>query len=579
MVLRLTLYIFTAFFFISVKAQQQVKLNIRCIGNNCEEFSEIRDAQLTETVFEAETFMKSLIEKAQQKGFISACYDSVLVTDTIISAIFIPGNVITLANIRFIDTEKELLKKAGIQARTYENTVLTTEKIKQLFRKIITYYENNGYPFARVSLSELQYTNDTLQAVFHCEKGRKIFIDTVANKGNMKIYSSVLFALIQISPKQPYDEIAISDISKLVKNHRFIRERTPAQIIFSDKGARVNLFFDKRAVNTFDGIVGFMPDYQNEGKLFLTGELMLSITNSMHIAENIRLKWRHSERYSQELKAGFSLPWLIHLPFGFSWDFFLLKKDTSYISVDNKFMLHYSKNHITKTGIYYQHIKSNLISIKKYENYTKLPPVSDMNISAVGLNIEHKKADNIHNPHKGLFCVFDISGGKKIIVKNSGLNDAVYKDAELNTLQLKAVADMNIFIPLKPKNTFLFRSYSGIVHSRQLFYNELFRLGGINDLRGFDENMFYASKFSMKTIEFRYLFEENSRFVMFADGAYVERSVLEDFLIQRHIGIGAGVVFETVSGVFSLFFASGKTDKQPFNLKSPKIHFGYVAVF
>ena len=50
----------------------------------------------------------------------------------------------------------------------------------------------------------------------------------------------------------------------------------------------------------------------------------------------------------------------------------------------------------------------------------------------------------------------------------------------------------------------------GAYHNPEAFTNELFRIGGLRSLRGFDEESIFASAFVIGKTELRYLLEQNS---------------------------------------------------------------------
>ena len=113
-----------------------------------------------------------------------------------------------------------------------------------------------------------------------------------------------------------------------------------------------------------------------------------------------------------------------------------------------------------------------------------------------------------------------------------------------------------------------------------IFENELFRIGGLNTLRGFDEESIFASGYSIVTLEFRYLLEQNSYLYVFTNDAWYENksssaSIREDI----PYGFGAGISFETNAGIFSINYALGAQNGQTPLLKSAKIHFGFVNIF
>ena len=64
----------------------------------------------------------------------------------------------------------------------------------------------------------------------------------------------------------------------------------------------------------------------------------------------------------------------------------------------------------------------------------------------------------------------------------------------------------------------------GSLNSPQLFTNELYRIGGFKSIRGIDEQSIYASTFGIATFEYRFLFEQNSAFLLFADGGWYQNA-------------------------------------------------------
>ena len=116
--------------------------------------------------------------------------------------------------------------------------------------------------------------------------------------------------------------------------------------------------------------------------------------------------------------------------------------------------------------------------------------------------------------------------------------------------------------------------------SPQLFKNELYRIGGFRTLRGFDEQSIFASSYAIGTFEYRFLFEQNSAFILFADGAWYENnSVSSKYVSDTPYSVGAGVSFETKAGIFQLNYAIGSQFGNPFDFRTGKINFGLVNTF
>jgi hemolysin activation/secretion protein len=117
------------------------------------------------------------------------------------------------------------------------------------------------------------------------------------------------------------------------------------------------------------------------------------------------------------------------------------------------------------------------------------------------------------------------------------------------------------------------------VNGENTFQNELLRIGGLKTLRGFDEESIFTTSYSIFTLEYRFLLEQNSYIYLFGDGAWYENNNVKEYVNDTPIGFGAGISFETKAGIFSINYALGKQFDNPIQLRSGKIHFGIVNYF
>ena len=114
---------------------------------------------------------------------------------------------------------------------------------------------------------------------------------------------------------------------------------------------------------------------------------------------------------------------------------------------------------------------------------------------------------------------------------------------------------------------------------KNLFDNELYRIGGLKTLRGFNEQSIFASTYGVATAEYRYMIGQYDYLTVFSDVAYVEKKTESEFNSQWLTGLGAGINFRTNGGVFSLFLAVGKNQDTSFDFRATKVHFGYLNQF
>jgi len=136
------------------------------------------------------------------------------------------------------------------------------------------------------------------------------------------------------------------------------------------------------------------------------------------------------------------------------------------------------------------------------------------------------------------------------------------------------------YLPLFRSSTLMGKLRGGAILSEgSVFFNEQFRIGGNQILRGFDEESIFATRYGLATLEYRLLIGQNSYLYAFGDYAYVEDKTAVQDVTDWPYGFGAGITFETSVGLFGVSLAYGKRLDNPIDFSAPKVHFGYVSLF
>jgi hemolysin activation/secretion protein len=115
--------------------------------------------------------------------------------------------------------------------------------------------------------------------------------------------------------------------------------------------------------------------------------------------------------------------------------------------------------------------------------------------------------------------------------------------------------------------------------SDSLFENEVYRIGGLRTIRGINEESIFATAWSVATLEFRWLLEENSALFVFIDQAWYEYKSTRGYIRDIPINAGAGFNFETKAGIFTFNYALGKQFDNPVLVRNGKISFGFRSLF
>ena len=457
--------------------------------------------------------------------------------------------------------------------------------------RLLEYAENNGYPFAIVKLDSVQIIDNTISSQLFINKKQIVYIDSITIEGNAKIKKTYLYNYLGIKEENIYDESRIEKIDTRLKELPFLKEEKPLNIAFQDDKAVINLFLKNKKASQFTGVLGVLPNNKTTGRLLVTGEIRLSLHNPFGTGKLLQLNWSKLQPFTQDLKSNFVYPYVLSTPIGLDLRFDLYKKDSTYLDL------------VKEAGIQYLFIGGNYIKafVKNKQSYLlnidtnqviqnkKLPDNIDISTTTYGLGYKLEKLDYRFNPRRGFCLSLKGGAGTKKIKKNEKIIslvdpmdttfnfESLYDTLKLTTAEYEVEYDFNWYFLIKNRSVIKTGTQGAGIWSENIFQNDMYRIGGMHVLRGFDEESIFSSYYNVFTLEYRYLLGLNSYFSLFGDAAYYINEPKN--LYEWAYGFGTGVSFETKAGIFSLNYALGAHINEAISFKSAKIHFGYVNYF
>jgi hemolysin activation/secretion protein len=191
--------------------------------------------------------------------------------------------------------------------------------------------------------------------------------------------------------------------------------------------------------------------------------------------------------------------------------------------------------------------------------------LENLQLNAYGLFLFKRKLDYIPNPRDGFSVLIEGQIGER---KSLNKEESVWKT--------HAVFDY--FQPIAQRMTLYGQLQFDAYHAPNIYENELFRFGGSNSFRGFDEESIFATTKAIATLEFRFLLDRNSSVFAFFNQAYYENSATT-YMKDHPYGFGIGISTGTSLGVFRLSYALGSQLNNPISFNAGKIHLGYISYF
>jgi outer membrane protein assembly factor BamA len=538
------------------------------------------------SVKKIERRLEILIKELRRNNFISASLDTIRIeNDTCFAEIFI-GEKIQFQQIVVEEISQEELQTVKIEKRLLKQAFFSMEDVFLYNKMLANHLWNRGYPFATVQNSPANFAPSekifipnrgivTVRKVAKVivEKNNFIRFDSIIVVGNLKLSKRFCYGYLSLKQKSPYNESLVKDIPVRMHDLPFANLLRPPSVSFSQDKAVLFIYADKQKNNQFDGYLGVVPKDETSGKVLLTGSLTLELNNVFTVGETLKLNWKHIQVQSPNLDISADFPYLFASPFGIDGAFQLEKKDTNYLNLNLLVGIRYFIRKNNYLRAYYQFKNSRLSSI------SALLSNIDYDANLYGLELHWQKLDYLFNPRKGYVLGLNTALGQRVVRKNAHIADALYQELQLSSLQWQLTGKADIYCPIKKRWVWYSGLKGGYLYGTQLFENELFKLGGLKTLRGFDEQSIFASSYIILNQELRYIFGKRSYFQFFLDIATLEKNTAAEYVFDVPFGFGAGISFDTKAGILSLNYALGRQMNNPIRIASGKITFGYAAVF
>lgn len=529
--------------------------------------------------FEIQMGLRDYITQLNELGYLSASIDSLAGDSLHKTAYLFIGKKYEWTLLHTDAVDDEILSRTGFRDKQYVNKPFSAKQISRFFTDALSYLENTGYPFAEIKLNHVSIKSNQIEASVLLKKNQFYQIDSIQITGeHTHLNHHYIENVIRIKKSQPYDERVIRQISNRILEDPFMEELKPYEVIFTPKSCIVVLILKPKKANVFDGIIGFQPQPDNQG-LILTGDVKIGLGNIVGQGEELNLRWQRLQDETQQIDAGLQIPFLFKTPFGIGYDLNIYRRDTTFNNVHHRFTVPFRLDNGSEFHGFFDNFSTSLISTFNYENATTIPPYNDAENKLYGIGYAGNFVENKYNPYSGWLISIDGGAGKNRLIRNAALELVDYDSIHLESTLLQGQLKLSYFQPITTQTTLLARINTAFKQSDNLTENQAFRMGGLLSLRGFDEQSIFASSYAIGTLEYRLLFDRNSRISVFYDFAWYELSSITGFITDTPQSFGAGISFGTNAGMFSLNYAIGSQMGNPLNFRTGKIHFGFVNLF
>ena len=544
------------------------------------------------TLPEALSYLNSIPQLLALKGYPIASVDSFWVIEKTIHALIYTGQKFEAwqINVQAVDA---LIPKKIFRLNSATSQNFKPGEIQQLQARLLNFYENNGFPFAKVYLDSIKLINNRIFATLKIDSGLLYRIDSTRVYGKANINKKFLQRHLSIPNGSIYNSKKLALVDGKLSQLPFYTAVQPSDITMLGNGALLNVYLEEKKSSQVNFLVGFLPSANQTGKLQVTGDVNLDLKNLLGSGENILLKWQQLQPKSPRLNLGFDQSYIFNTPFGFNFLFDFFRKDSNFIQINTLAGLRIAVAD-NQTGKLFVQVQRNIllpgaVDTNRIKQQRALPINIDVSSINTGLQYNWQTLNYIFNPRSGSDVTVETAIGVKNIKRNNevlaikepGFNyQTLYDSLKLRSYQLRLKLNAAHFFKVGKVATVKIAGNAGWYNSPEIFRNDLFQIGGNKLLRGFDEESIYATAYGIATAEYRYLVGRNAYLFTFADFGYANNKFQTVNFSNSFVSAGLGVFFETKAGLLNLSFAAGKRNDVKLNLReAAKIHFGYTNYF
>jgi len=454
-------------------------------------------------------------------------------------------------------SKRELLQISKKVTDTY--FILPFNAIEPSIEKLNLLKTENGNVFARIKLENITKKRKTLFADVKLLKGDSRTIDSIVVKGYDKISKSHIKYYAGIKKGKEFNKSKLIEKNNILNSLGFVSVTKPPEILFKKDSTVVYLYLKKEKNNLFDGILGFATD-ENSQKLIFNGYLNLELNNNLNFGEQFLLNYKADGNDQQKFRARLTLPYLFNTPIGLITELKIFKRDSTFSTSDQLIKVKYQISPSSKTYLGYKSYESS--NLRK-DNSLYID-VEDYTSNFLLAGVSYTKTQNN--------ILFPI---KTEIYLNSEIGSKETKNT--NETQVRASLMFHYIFNLNYRNSIYLKNSTQLLNSENYLTNELFRFGGINSIRGFNENSIDASFYSVLNSEYRYQFNQDIYVHSIIDFAYFENQIIA--LKQKLYSFGVGIGLQTGTSIIKFSIANGNTENQNFNFSNTKIHIGISSKF
>ncbi len=450
------------------------------------------------------------------------------------------------------DQSKEVLDI--LLSRKRNKNTIPAHQLQQQLTELKDYLNNQGYNMAKVEPVEFIFNpTDTVHLTIEVTAGSLRTIDRIAIKGYPNFPKTYLKAITRKNKEA--NQKNINSITEKLGELSFVEVVKEPELLFKKDSTILYTYLKRTNNNTVDGMIGFNSN--QDGTLELNGYLDLLLQNNLNTGELFHIIYRGDNEDQTRLNVNLKLPYILKSKIGLQSNLEILRRDSTYQNTQIKAGLFYLPNHLTEIGMNYTSTSSTATDLNNTNS-------RNYNFNGIGFNFIHERRNNRPLQQEQFLVSNTVNIGSRELS-----NDSDYQ-IRIKTTLLK-------HFRITEKQSFLAIGRLNYLKTENSIFNELYQVGGLNSIRGFNQNAIDTSFFSSINTEYRIELSPGIYIHSIVDAGYFENFNTKNLENLYSFGFGTGIL--TNAGLLKLSIANGVFNNSKVDFSSTIAHLNLLIRF
>lgn len=472
-------------FLIALFAQPIVAQNIKVISEDGSEV-DLTNFYSKYDNYDIQSFRIQLLEELQAEGFLSA--EIIQVNDSTLQ--LDKGCAYSMRLTIWPESEKFTMP-------------YNKQSLEQIMRDKLSGLAAVGRMDAKAVIHRLDLIPEECKVEVDAEvqPGDVVYASDVIFEGNRQNSESYLTKISGYHDSMLVSPQGLKELTEKLESSELFESVELAEYVNVDDKATVLIQLQERSLNSFDGLLGYVPDAQGDGQI--VGDMELSLWNALSQGNGIELMYKRLRPETSRLEFGVSQKWIGNLPVNLDAGFHFFQNDSTYQSRSQKLGGEYDfRNGLRLKGEIHRQTTTT-------SRITDIEPGGTLNMAELGFVFSTLNGREI--PRQGVYLEAIFGTGSKSL--------------EIDSMKVFPVRTMMVsgrwYLPVFGQSGVAIRSFTQFFMTDYFSDADLYRLGGAKSIRGYAEEQFRASRMVWGDVEYRFHTDASSYLFLFgAIGGY-----------------------------------------------------------